>query len=196
MISLIIVSTYSINSEAFLKSIEYRKYNVSESLKNVPARQRRILERRNADEYEDLYRVSLSADNPSYKVLVVQKDHMSNETVLLLNTYVSHKDALGYPYSLRKSADQVYFYPRVFEAFINFLYSEDRTLNITSSGDQYLIQKHSPQDSFFHLTILMKIGLTEETQQQKSQIRSVWLNQKEYQFLLSRSSQILRDLNV
>lgn len=191
-----IASSYSINSEAFLKSMEFRKYNTTESLKNIPSKQRRILERRNSDEYDDLYRVSLSADNPSYKVLVVQKDHVSNDTVLLLNTYVSHKDALGYPYSLRKSADQVYFYPRVFEAFINFLFSEDKILNITSSGDQYLIQKHSAQDSFFHLTILLKIGLTNEDQSQNSQIRSVWLNQKEYQFLLSRSSQILRDLNV
>ena len=156
------------------------------------------IDRRYAEEYKDIYRISLSAENPSYKVLVLQKDSKTNQSILFINTFVTYKDNLGYPFSQRRSADQIYFYPEVFQALVLFLFNDDKSITIKADDIQYIVHKQSSVDSFFHLTILMKIPINPTAQVENLiyKYRGIWLNLREYQFLLSRSSQILRDLNV
>lgn len=147
-------------------------------------------------DYIDIYRVSLNSETPIYRVVTVQKNNVTNETVILFNTFITFRDSKGYPYTQRKTADQVFFYPRSFQALMKFFFSDSINLNMTSGHVNYLVQKHTEIDNFFHVTIWMVTHAQAGDKNLEDKYRGTWLTLKEYQYLLSRASQLLKDLGL
>ena len=142
----------------------------------------------------DVYRLSLTSDTPTSRVVIVQRDNVTDERYLLMNTFMTFRDSKGYPYTLKRTADQVFFLPEAFKELMIFFFSDSKFLNLTSGDTNYKVVKHFEIPDFFHVTIWMTTP--SEINENENISRGVWLNLKEYTYLLSRTSQILKDLKI
>ena len=155
--------------------------------------------RKSRSSLNDVYRFSLTSSNPAYKVLSLEQTE--TDKILYISTYISFRDKMGYPFVQTKTADSVYFYKETFIKFFEFLYEPIIELNINTENVCYKITKHADSTQNKLLTILMQIATapaldnsTDPCSFSSYIYRGISLSLTEYQYLLSRASQILKDM--
>jgi hypothetical protein len=163
----------------------------------LPSTKKLVFDSLNQYESEmiDIYRLSLTSDTPTSRVVIVQKDNITDDRYLLINTFMTFRDSKGYPFTLKRTADQVFFLPEAFKELMQFFFSESKSLNLTSGDTNYKVVKHFEIPDFYHVTIWMTTP-SEMAENPQNINRGVWLSLPEYKYLLSRSSQLLKDLKL
>lgn len=147
---------------------------------------------------KDLYKFSLTSHNPSHKVLSLEKNTDKNSFIVYITTYIAFKDSSGYPFAQRKSIDEVFFYPEAFLHLVEFFFSEETILKMNNTETIYQVVKHFENTNLPHVTLSLRYSRMERNQAGEEievfKHQFVWLNTNEYQYLLSRCSQILSDM--
>lgn len=135
---------------------------------------------------KEIYYFTLNSNAQNYKIVTIRNDTFNN-TLMFISTDTYKQD----------NPEQIYFYPETFREFYNFLFTNDQELNMQADELIYNINKHSEAESFFHVTIMMKIPIT-STQNDTSEykLRGIWLSLSEYKTLLTHSSHFLADLGL
>ena len=156
--------------------------------------------------FSDTFRMKLTMNSAVYRAISIQKDFETNSSLLYINSYAPTLEKDGYSYIIVKTADHVYFSKTMFEELIKFLYSNDtvRMPGYKNKNVQYSFVKHFEIPGHEYVTLYMRITIDPT----KSKIRSrrarrngkivinkgILLNMKEYNHLVSRAFQLLKEM--
>ena len=139
---------------------------------------------------QDHYRISLSHKYQLAKVVSITKSNVVNQSLFKLNTWMTNKEKLDYPFNQIKSADQVYMNKTAFIRIMNFFYSGESEKTIDLDNIVYRFTKHFDIPDFPHVTIqqIIKDPNHKEIDHPNHSYRGIVLDIKEYQNLLSRAN--------
>jgi hypothetical protein len=149
-------------------------------------------------QFVDSFRIKLSSDSAVYRAVIIQKDYQKNVSMLYINSYSPTLEKDGYSYVIVKTADQIYFTKHCFGELVKFFYSGERKLNFLYGNVEYNFIKHIEIPSYEFISLFMRITIVKNIdtkKPEKIQInRGITLNIKEFSHLLSRSFQLLKDM--